>query len=89
MALLEETRVEAKFGRIVNANLAGYFVPVNADIPDIETIFVEAPDLATSPPGNKGIVELPTVGVAAAIAVYHATGTRIREMPIRLDKLLV
>ncbi len=91
MALFEETRVDAETGRIVNANLADYLVPVNADVPMIETIMVEAPDFVTSPLGVKGIGELPMVGVAAAIAnaVYHATGTRIRELPIRIDKLLV
>ena len=91
MALLEETRIDPEFGRAVNANIADYLVPVNADVPDIETIVVDAPDLVTSPLGIKGIGELPMVGVAAAIAnaVYHATGTRVRELPIRLDKLLV
>jgi xanthine dehydrogenase YagR molybdenum-binding subunit len=91
MALMEESRVDPEFGRIVNANIADYLVPVNADIPEIETIMVDSPDLVTSPLGIKGIGELPMVGVAAAIAnaVYHATGTRVRTLPIRLDKLLV
>jgi xanthine dehydrogenase YagR molybdenum-binding subunit len=91
MALLEETRIDPEFGRPVNANIADYLVPVNADVPNIETIVVEAPDLVTTSLGIKGIGELPMVGVAAAIAnaVYHATGTRVRELPVRLDKLLV
>jgi xanthine dehydrogenase YagR molybdenum-binding subunit len=91
MALLEETRVDPATGRIVNANIADYLLPVNADVPEIATIVVEAPDLVTTPLGVKGIGELPMVGVAAAIAnaVYHATGTRVRELPIRLDKLMV
>jgi xanthine dehydrogenase YagR molybdenum-binding subunit len=91
MALLEETRVDRVSGRIVNANIADYLMPVNADVPEIETILLEAPDLVTSPLGVKGIGELPMVGAAAAIAnaVYHATGTRVRELPIRLDKLMV
>lgn len=91
MALMEETRVDAASGRTINANIADYLVPVNADIPSIETIFVEAPDLLTTELGVKGIGELPMVGVAAAIAnaVYHATGTRVRDLPIRLDKMLV
>ena len=91
MALMEETRVDAETGRTVNANIADYLVPVNADVPEIETIFVEAPDLVTTGLGVKGIGELPMVGVAAAIAnaVWHATGVRIRDLPIRLDKLLV
>jgi xanthine dehydrogenase YagR molybdenum-binding subunit len=90
MALLEETRVDRETGRIVNANIADYLMPVNADVPEITTIVVEAPDLVTTPLGVKGIGELPMVGVAAAIgnAVYHATGTRVRELPIRLDKLM-
>lgn len=91
MALLEETRVDRETGRIVNANIADYLMPVNADVPDIQTIVVDAPDLVTTPLGIKGIGELPMVGVAAAIAnaVYHATGTRVRDLPIRLDKLMV
>jgi xanthine dehydrogenase YagR molybdenum-binding subunit len=90
MALLEETRVDPETGRIVNANIADYLLPVNADVPDIATIVVSAPDLVTTPLGVKGIGELPMVGAAAAIAnaVYHATGTRVRELPIRLDKLM-
>ena len=73
------------------ANIADYLVPVNADVPDIETVVVDSPDLVTASLGIKGIGELPMVGAAAAIAnaVYHATGTRVRELPIRLDKLLV
>ena len=91
MALMEETRVDAKTGRTVNANIADYLVPVNADVPEIETIFVEAPDLVTTDLGVKGIGELPMVGVAAAIAnaVWHATGIRVRDLPIRLDTLLL
>jgi len=91
MALMEESRVDPEFGRIVNANIADYLVPVNADIPEIETITIDSPDVVTSPLGIKGIGELPMVGVAAAIAnaVYHATGTRVRTLPVRLDKLLV
>jgi xanthine dehydrogenase YagR molybdenum-binding subunit len=91
MALMEETRVDVETGRTVNANIADYLVPVNADVPEIETIFVEAPDLVTTDLGVKGIGELPMVGVAAAIAnaVWHATGVRVRDLPVRLDKLLV
>jgi xanthine dehydrogenase YagR molybdenum-binding subunit len=91
MALLEETRIDERTGRTLNANIADYMMPVCADVPDIETIMIEAPDTITTPMGIKGIGELPTVGVAAAIAnaVYHATGVRVRELPIRLDKILV
>jgi xanthine dehydrogenase YagR molybdenum-binding subunit len=88
--LLEETRIDRASGRFLNANIAEYLVPVNADIPEIETIFVETGDPITTRLGVKGIGELPTVGAAAAIAnaVYHATGKRIRDLPIRLDKVL-
>ena len=91
MALLEETRIDPELGRPVNGNIAEYHVPVNADVPDLQTIMIEQPDMVTTNMGIKGIGELPMVGVAAAIAnaVYHATGTRVRELPIRLDKLMV
>jgi xanthine dehydrogenase YagR molybdenum-binding subunit len=90
MALMEETRIDPSSGRFVNANIAEYLVPVNADIPEIETIMVETGDPITSKLGIKGIGELPTVGAAAAIAnaVYHATGKRVRDLPIRLENLI-
>jgi xanthine dehydrogenase YagR molybdenum-binding subunit len=89
MALHEETLTDHKFGRIVNANFAEYHVPVNADIHDVEVIFVDEPDALINPLGVKGVGEIGIVGVAAAIAnaVYHATGKRIRDLPITLDKL--
>ena len=76
-------------GRIINANFAEYHVPAHADIYDIEVIFVDEPDALINPLGVKGVGEIGIVGVAAAIAnaVYHATGTRIRDLPITLDKL--
>jgi xanthine dehydrogenase YagR molybdenum-binding subunit len=91
MALMEETRVDPHTGRITNANLSEYLVPVNADIPEIQTIFVEEQDRRTNPAGVKGIGEVPMVGVAAAIgnAVWHATGIRVRDLPITVEKLLV
>ena len=91
MALHEETLYDHRFGRIMNANIAEYHVPVNADIHDIEVIFVEEPDALINPLGIKGLGEIGIVGVAAAIAnaVYHATGTRVRDLPITLDKLQV
>ena len=90
MALLEETNWEARNARIVNSNLADYHVPVNADIPDLEAFFIEEQDHQVNPLGAKGIAELTLVGVAPAIAnaVYHATGKRVRDLPITLDKLL-
>jgi len=89
MALHEETLIDHKFGRIMNANIAEYHVPVNADVHDIEVIFVDEPDDIVNPLGIKGLGEIGVVGVAAAIAnaVYHATGKRVRDLPITLDKL--
>jgi xanthine dehydrogenase YagR molybdenum-binding subunit len=89
MALHEETLVDHKFGRIMNANIAEYHVPVNADIQDIQVIFVDEPDDIINPLGVKGLGEIGLVGVAAAIAnaIYHATGKRVRDLPITLDKL--
>lgn len=90
MALLEKTEVDADYGRIVNANISEYVVPVNADIPFIQTIVVENDDRIANPVGAKGIGELPMVGVAAAVAnaVYHATGKRVRDLPIWMEDLL-
>jgi xanthine dehydrogenase YagR molybdenum-binding subunit len=85
MALHEETLIDHRFGRIMNANIAEYHVPVNADIRDIDVIFVEEAHDA-NPLGIKGVGEIGVVGVAAAIAnaVYHATGKRVRDLPITL-----
>jgi xanthine dehydrogenase YagR molybdenum-binding subunit len=90
MALHEETLVDHNFGRIMNANIAEYHVPVNADVHDIKVIFVDEPDDIVNPLGIKGLGEIGIVGVAAAIAnaVYHATGKRVRDLPITLDKLM-
>ena len=89
-ALLEEGIVDRRHGRIVNNNLADYLVPTNADIPDIEVISVGIPDLHSSVLGGKGVGELAIVGVAPAIAnaVFHATGKRVRDLPITLEKLI-
>ena len=89
MALHEETLTDHKFGRIVNANIAEYHVPVHADIQNIEVIFVDESDTLINPLGTKGVGEIGIVGVAAAVAnaVYHATGKRVRHLPITLDKL--
>jgi xanthine dehydrogenase YagR molybdenum-binding subunit len=88
MALHEETVIDHRFGRIVNANIAEYHVPVHADVHDIKVIFVDEPD-DSNRLGMKGLGEIGIVGVAAAIAnaVYHATGKRVRDLPITLDKL--
>jgi xanthine dehydrogenase YagR molybdenum-binding subunit len=89
VALHEETQIDHTFGRIMNANIAEYHVPVNADVHDIDVIFVDEPDTIVNPLGIKGLGEIGIVGVAAAIAnaVYHATGKRVRDLPITLDKL--
>jgi xanthine dehydrogenase YagR molybdenum-binding subunit len=89
MALHEETVYDHRFGRIMNANIAEYHVPVNADVYDIKVIFVDEPDETINPLGIKGLGEIGIVGVAAAIAnaIYHATGQRVRDLPITLDKL--
>lgn len=89
MALQEETQIDHRFGRIMNANIAEYHVPVNADIHDIKVIFVEEHD-DSNPLGLKGLGEIGIVGVAAAIAnaVYNATGKRVRDLPITLDKII-
>jgi xanthine dehydrogenase YagR molybdenum-binding subunit len=90
MALEEESVIDQTFGRFMNHSLAEYHVAVNADVHDIDVIFVEEHDDIVNPLGAKGLGEIGIVGVAAAIAnaVYHATGKRIRELPITLDKLM-
>ena len=90
MAVAEESMLDHNLGRFMNHNLAEYHVPVNADIHDIEVIFVDEHDDKASPIGVKGLGEIGIVGTAAAIAnaIYHATGKRIRELPITPDKLL-
>jgi xanthine dehydrogenase YagR molybdenum-binding subunit len=89
MALHEETLIDHAFGRVMNADIAEYHVPVNADVHDIEVIFVDEPDEIINPLGIKGVGEIGIVGVAAAIAnaIHHATGKRVRDLPITLDKL--
>ena len=90
MALHEEALYDHSFGRIMNANIAEYHVPVNADVQDIKVIFVDEPDNIVNPLGIKGVGEIGIVGAAAAIAnaVYHATGKRVRDLPITIDKVL-
>jgi len=89
-ALLEEGIVDRRHGRVVNGNFADYMLPTNADIPDIQTISVGIPDPHSSALGGKGVGELAIVGIAPAIAnaVFHATGKRVRDLPITLEKLI-
>jgi xanthine dehydrogenase YagR molybdenum-binding subunit len=90
MALMEHTLVDAPTGRVLNNNLAQYHVPVNADIMDIDVTWVEDNDQVFNPLGARGIGEIGITGVAAAIAnaIYHATGTRLRDLPITPDVIL-
>jgi xanthine dehydrogenase YagR molybdenum-binding subunit len=90
MALMEDMVIDHRFGRPINNNLADYHVPVNADIPGIDVLFVNKPDPYTNPMGSKGLGEIALVGMAAAVAnaVFNATGKRIRALPITPDKLI-
>jgi xanthine dehydrogenase YagR molybdenum-binding subunit len=90
MGLMEASELDPPSGRVVNANLADYHVPVNADIGEIDVSVVDVPDLTFNPLGARGIGEIGIVGVAAALAnaVYHATGRRVRKLPVRLDDLI-
>jgi xanthine dehydrogenase YagR molybdenum-binding subunit len=90
MALHEETVTDHRFGRFMTHNLADYHVPTNADVHAIDVIFVDEKDDEINPLGVKGVGEIGIVGTAAAIAnaIYHATGKRVRDLPITIDKLL-
>ena len=89
LALTEETNFDERYGRVVNASLAEYHVPVQMDVPEIDIIYTNEPD-PQAPMGARGIGEIGITGVGAAVAnaVYNATGKRIRDLPITLDKLL-
>ena len=90
MALMEEVVIDHRYGKIVNNNFADYHVPVSADIPQIEALFVNKPDPYINPIGAKGMGEIALIGMAGAVAnaVYNATGKRVRELPITPDKLM-
>jgi xanthine dehydrogenase YagR molybdenum-binding subunit len=89
-ALLEQSETDPTLGQFINRNYSGYLVPTNADIPELDVLFVDGFDEEASPLGAKGLGELSAVSVAPAItnAVYHATGTRVRDLPITIEKLL-
>ncbi|MGW5922406.1 xanthine dehydrogenase family protein molybdopterin-binding subunit [Nocardia fluminea] len=90
MALLEQSDFDPRLGAVVNHDLAGYHIPVNADIGDIDVSWIDENDPHLNPMGSKGIGEIGIVGSAAAVgnAIYHATGVRVRHVPIRLEDLL-
>ena len=89
MALMEETQFDERLGRIMNPSLAEYHVPVHMDVPEIDVIWTDIPD-PHAPMGARGIGEIGITGVAAAVAnaIFNATGKRVRDLPITLDKLL-
>jgi xanthine dehydrogenase YagR molybdenum-binding subunit len=90
MAFLEETAYDPRSGAPANASLADYVVAVNADVPKLEVHFLEYPDLHQNPLGARGVGEIGLAGTAAALAnaVYHATGYRGRELPIKIEHLI-
>jgi xanthine dehydrogenase YagR molybdenum-binding subunit len=90
MAMFEETIYDPRNGKPVNNNFADYIVPVNADIPELDCIFLDYPDTKLNEYGARGIGEIGLTGCASAVtsAVYHATGVRVRELPVRIENLL-
>ncbi|HEY1765425.1 MAG TPA: molybdopterin cofactor-binding domain-containing protein, partial [Opitutaceae bacterium] len=90
MALLERTEWDRALGAPVTRNLADYLVPANADVPDITVAFTDHPDEQFNSLGVRGIGEIGITGITAAIAnaIYHASGSRVRDLPITLDKIL-
>jgi len=90
-ALLEATELDLRYARYVNDNLADYLMPVNADVPNVEVIMLSEQDDGINPAGVKGLGELGNVGTNAAVcnAIFHATGQRIRKLPVRLEDLQV
>jgi xanthine dehydrogenase YagR molybdenum-binding subunit len=91
MAIFEETTYDERYGAPINNNLADYRVATNADAPEIDVTFLDYPDLVMNSLGARGVGEIGLAGIAAAItsAVYHATGVRVRELPVRIEDLIV
>jgi xanthine dehydrogenase YagR molybdenum-binding subunit len=90
MALMEASVMDHRFGRYVTNDFAGYHIPAHADIPQMDVLYVDKADTLANPIGSKGLGEIAIVGVAAAVAnaVFHATGKRVRDLPITVEKLL-
>jgi xanthine dehydrogenase YagR molybdenum-binding subunit len=90
MAMFEHTSYDPRNGAPINASLADYVMAVNADVPALDVHFLDYPDLELNPLGARGIGEIGLAGVAAAItdAVHHATGVRVRELPVKIEDLL-
>jgi xanthine dehydrogenase YagR molybdenum-binding subunit len=88
--MFEHTVYDNRNGAPINSNFAGYLVPVHQDIPESECIFLDHPDAALNEYGARGLGEIGLTGVAPALAmaVYHASGVRVRELPIRIENLL-
>jgi xanthine dehydrogenase YagR molybdenum-binding subunit len=91
MALFEETKYDSRYGAPINNNLADYMMTTNADAPEIDVIFLDYPDKVLNEFGARGVGEIGLAGIAAAItsAVYHATGVRVRELPVRIEDLIM
>jgi xanthine dehydrogenase YagR molybdenum-binding subunit len=90
MALFEETIYDKRNGHPINNNLADYIMTTNADAPEIDVTFLDYPDLVLNEYGARGVGEIGLAGVAPALtaAVYHATGIRVRELPVKIEDLL-
>jgi xanthine dehydrogenase YagR molybdenum-binding subunit len=91
MGMFEHTIYDQRYGSPLNANLADYVMATCADTPEIDVTFLDYPDMVLNPYGARGLGEIGLAGVAPAMAaaVYHATGVRVRELPIRLETLLI
>ena len=89
-AIHEQTEIDPRASRYVNTNLADYMIPVNADVGEVHVIMIPEEDTAINPLGVKGIGEIGIVGTSAALAnaIYHATGQRLRDLPLRIDSLI-